>query len=45
MTNNAARDLAKYCSQLLILDLNRCSVCEIIFSKKNIKYWIEIFSH
>jgi hypothetical protein len=26
MTNNAARDLAKNCTQLLIIDLNRCSV-------------------
>ncbi len=36
MTNNAARDLAKNCSQLLVIDLNRCSVCEI----KKEKYFI-----
>ncbi len=28
MTNNAARELAKNCSQLLFIDLNRCSVSE-----------------
>ncbi len=39
MTNNAARDLAKNCSQLSVIDLNRCSVSE---EKTNISFQLKI---
>jgi hypothetical protein len=42
MTNNAARDLAKNCSQLLFIDLNRCSVRKEEIKKFSIQF--DVFS-